>query len=132
MDTNPQYTFVLYHTFYILGSYNFFTFIYIILGHNTKGDFMKLFIKIILFPACLIIACVSIALSIISNTAPKDIYVIRSYKNTVALYQNGTLHTVYDAIVLNTLPERDIISFNDGIAVSSPSEAELFLEDYDG
>ncbi len=58
-------------------------------------------------------------------------YVLKSYKNTVALYKNDEIIEVYSSIVLNTLPQKDIQNFNKGIVVSNQFEAELLLEDYD-
>ncbi len=96
---------------------------------------MPCFIKKILFPAAVFIS----ALLIILNTPPKnnnakiaEQYKLKSYKNTVALYKNDTIIEIYDSVVLNTLPPKDIQSFNKGICVSTPLEAELLLEDYDG
>lgn len=58
-------------------------------------------------------------------------YSLKAYKNTVALYNGDEIIEIYNNIVLNTLPEKDIIAFKNGIDVSTPSQAETLLEDYE-
>lgn len=90
----------------------------------------KSLLSIVLFTALLAL----IVFLVKNNTQPKnqDIYILKSYKNSVALYKNDELFKIYDNIVLNTLPQKDIQLFNSGISVSTPTEAEILLEDYDG
>lgn len=124
-----------------MGSYNFLTNIYIDFG-NTKinqiiftGDVMSSFIKKLLFPICLCICLLILSLTATDNFAKpssEDVYLLKSYKNTVALYNKKEIVAVYDSIVLNTLPEKDILNFNKGIKVSGPEQAESFIEDFDG
>lgn len=54
-------------------------------------------------------------------------YMLKSYKNTVALYNNGNIVKIYDDVVLNTLPPQDIQNFNSGIPVTSQTAAETYL-----
>ena len=58
-------------------------------------------------------------------------YMLRSYKNTIALYNNENIVKIYDNIVLNTLPQQDIQSFNNGIPVTSQTAAESYLQDFE-
>ncbi len=58
--------------------------------------------------------------------------ILKSYKNTVALYENGVKKEVYEEIVLNTLPEKDIKELNVGIIINSNDELLRILEDFDG
>ncbi len=93
------------------------------------------FIKKILFPSILFCAVFLLVLNVIKDKEKAEIkekFMLKSYKNTVALYKNDELIRVYNNIVLNTLPQKDIQSFNKGIPVSNEIQAELMLEDYDG
>jgi len=62
----------------------------------------------------------------------KDVYIMKSVNNTVALYKNEDLIKVYDRIVVDTLPVNDRLLLEKGIEFSSESEATLAAEDYDG
>ncbi len=94
-------------------------------------------IKRIVFLLSLCIAVLVLTITAINNfNAPQqkvedDTYYLKSYKNTVALYNGEEIVEIYNNIVLNTLPEQDIISFNNGIAVATPAQAEIILEDFD-
>ncbi len=93
---------------------------------------MSNFIKKIIFPIAICAAVLIITVTLEnSEKAIENDYVLKSYKNTVALYNGENIVTVYGNIVLNTLPEKDIIAFNRGIKISSPENAEILLEDYD-
>lgn len=94
-----------------------------------------IFIKKILLPILTFIAVFLLILYFINdyqNTRTSVNYVLKSYKNTVALYNGEEIVQIYNNIVLNTLPEKDIINFNNGISVTTPAQAEVILEDYDG
>ena len=97
---------------------------------------MNVFIKKILFPTLIfILLFVFIAFLTTKKPTidhePQDNYMLKSYKNTVALYNNENIIKVYDNIVLNTLPQQDIHNFNIGITVSSPEHADTYLEDFE-
>ncbi len=94
---------------------------------------MSLFKKI-LFPIITIIAIFLIVLNTKQSEKREasNNYILKSYKNCIALYKNGELLEVYNDIVLNTLPSKDIQSFNKGIRVNSKEEINKILEDYDG
>lgn len=96
---------------------------------------MSVFIKKILFPILIFISVFMLILYHISyhqatNTSVS--YTLKSYKNTVALYNGEKIIKIYNSIVLNTLPEKDIQNFNNGIPVTTPTQAEAYLEDFDG
>ena len=96
---------------------------------------MSILTKKIFFPIFLCLATFILTVTSANNLTPKTeavSYTLKSYKNTVALYKNEELITVYSSVVLNTLPEKDIQTFNSGISVATPTEAEILLEDYDG
>ncbi len=96
---------------------------------------MTVFIKKILFPILLFIAVFVTILHCVNNRKEieKNVeYTLKSYKNTIALYSGDDIVEIYNNIVLNTLPEADIQSFNKGVSISSPAQAEIFLENYDG
>lgn len=95
---------------------------------------MQFFIKRVLFPTLIFISVFILILFFISeyqNTEDSTAYMLKSYRNTVALYKNDQLIQTYDHIVLNTLPEKDIQSFNSGISVTTQTAAEAYLEDFD-
>lgn len=95
---------------------------------------MLLFIRKALYPILIFICIFVIVLYFIKdyNQKPNSpVYVLKSYKNTVALYQNDKLVEVYENIVLNTLPQKDIQSFNNGITFKTEEQAEIYLEDFE-
>ena len=95
---------------------------------------MTIFIKKLLFPF-LIFALISVFffyyVTEYTKTNSETNYVLKSYKNTVALYNNDEVVKIYSDIVLNTLPKNDIQNFNDGISVSDPQYAEQYLENFE-
>ena len=96
---------------------------------------MQFFIKKILFPILCFVSTFLIILHFITQYQKTDTsvsYTLKSYKNTVALYNGEEIIQVYNSIVLNTLPQKDIESFNNGIPVSTKAQAETYLEDFDG
>lgn len=95
---------------------------------------MSLFIRKVFFPIIAFSAVLILIIYFINDHQKVDDsvdYILKSHKNTVALYKNGELIKTYDDIVLNTLPTKDILSFNNGISVTTPSQAEKFLEDFE-
>lgn len=99
------------------------------------GDSMNIFVKKILFPALTFISVFIFILHFInglSKTANTVQYTLKSYKNTVALYRGEEIIKIYNNIVLNTLPKKDIQNFNSGIPVATETQAEAYLEDFDG
>lgn len=86
--------------------------------------------------SCIAVLTLTLTAVIIFKASPKktdaDNYCLKSYKNTVALYNGEEIIQIYNNIVLNTLPEQDVINFNNGIAVATPAQAEIILEDFDG
>lgn len=66
------------------------------------------------------------------NKADYHKYVLKSYRNTVALYDGDFLVETYDNIVLDTLPVGDRKTFGEGITVSDKKEALSIIENFDG
>lgn len=94
---------------------------------------MAVFIKKILFPILLFTAAFILVLHFPDDTKATNInYTLKAYKNTVALYNGEKIVNIYDSIVLNTLPQKDIQNFKSGIPVASPEQAAFYLEDFDG
>lgn len=95
---------------------------------------MPVFIKKILLPILVFISVVIIILYFINDyqNANRSVnYTLKSYKNTVALYNGEEIIKIYSNIVLNTLPQKDIQSFNSGIPVATQIQAETYLEDFE-
>ena len=59
-------------------------------------------------------------------------WVLKSYGNSVALYNGDEVAAVYGDIVLDNLPPEDIKILENGIAFPTREEAEQAVEDYDG
>lgn len=59
-------------------------------------------------------------------------WVLKSYGNSVALYNGDEVAAVYGDIVLDNLPPEDIKILESGIAFPTREEAERAIEDYDG
>ncbi len=86
-------------------------------------------IKICVTLILLITAIFAISLS---KKEKKSEFVLKSYNNTVALYENGVKKEIYEQIVLNTLPEKDIYELKKGIKIANNEELSRILEDFDG
>ena len=96
---------------------------------------MAVFVKKVLFPILIFISVFLIILYLINNyqsTQTSVNYTLKAYKNTVALYNGDEIIEIYNNIVLNTLPEKDIQNFNNGIPVTTPTQAKTYLENFDG
>lgn len=59
-------------------------------------------------------------------------WVLASYGDNVALYNQNEIVEVYGSISLENLPVADRERIKRGIVFDSKSEAELAVEDYDG
>ena len=94
---------------------------------------MNFFIKKILFPTIIFMLLFILIAYLTTKPMPKSKsrYILKSYKNTIALYDNETIIKVYDNIVLNTLPTQDIQNFTIGIPFTSQKLAETYLEDFE-
>ncbi len=95
---------------------------------------MSFFIKKLVFPILCFMAVFLMLLYFITYYQKTDTsvnYTLKSYKNTVALYNGEKVIKIYNNIVLNTLPQKDIQNFNSGISISNPSQAEEYLENFE-
>ncbi|MBR6502272.1 MAG: hypothetical protein IKT42_02410 [Clostridia bacterium] len=94
---------------------------------------MNFFIKKILFPSLIFILLFILIAYLTTKPTQKNEhnYKLKSYKNTVALYDNENIIKIYDNIVLNTLPPQDIQNFTIGIPFTSQKLAETYLEDFE-
>ena len=95
---------------------------------------MNLFIKKILVPTIIFIL-LFVLIAFLTTNKPtnekQNNYVLKSYKNTIALYSNENIVKTYDNIVLNTLPLQDIQNFTSGIPFTSQTAAETYLVDFE-
>lgn len=93
----------------------------------------KFAISFITISAVIITALMCLGISFKEQTQEVNgTFMLKTYNNTVALYQNGNIVEVYEQIVLNTLPKTDILMFNKGIPIENISKIDEFLQDYDG
>lgn len=95
---------------------------------------MSVFIKKIVFPTLIFIFIFTLILYLINDcqSAKTSVnYTLKSYKNTVALFNGEEIVEIYNNVVLNTLPEKGIQNFNSGITVATRAQAEAYLEDFD-
>ncbi|MBO4732864.1 MAG: hypothetical protein J5662_00140 [Clostridia bacterium] len=79
-----------------------------------------------------ILTALLILVAVRSDKPSVSTYILKGYNGTVALYKNEEIITVYDGIVLSTLPYADRQRFYEGITVSGPDDAQIIIEDYDG
>ena len=87
-------------------------------------------ITVIIFTLILSIILMLIAYRGKANNPEK--YVLKEYNGAVALFLGEEVLSVYDNIVLSTFPNADRQKFIEGIPVSSPEDAQIIIEDYDG
>ena len=93
---------------------------------------MLFFIKKILLPLSIFLCSLLIVMCFYKKVDKNTVdFTLKSYKNTIALYSGQEIVENYSEIVLNTLPEKDIQTFKKGITFSSPSQAEIYLQDFE-
>ena len=78
-----------------------------------------------------ILMCLGISFKAETRTV-QDAYILKTYKNSVALYCNGEPIKIYKDIVVNTLPQVDVLKFNQGIIIEDMQKIDEILQDYDG
>ncbi len=66
------------------------------------------------------------------KTEEPEKWVLKSYGNSVALFNGKQIVEVYSSIVLDTLPDADKKQLDSGIAFMTKEEALSAIEDYDG
>ena len=96
---------------------------------HLSTKFISVFISVSAF---LITVLLLLGFSFKAPESSKETHILKSYKNTVALYTNGKYVKSYENIVLDTLPQVDVNAFNNGITVENDEEIEKILQDYDG
>lgn len=65
-----------------------------------------------------------------TNSAAASEWTIKIFGESLALYENGKVDTVYGEIVLDNLPAADKEQLSSGRSFASREEAERALEDY--
>ncbi len=63
---------------------------------------------------------------------PQTRWVLHSYGNNIALYNNDEIIEVYGSVTLDTLPLKDRERLQNGIIFKTREEALSAIEDYDG
>ena len=58
-------------------------------------------------------------------------WVLKTYGNTVALYNHGEIETIFGEIVIDDLPPDDVSILENGIAFPTREEAVKAIEDYE-
>ena len=54
-----------------------------------------------------------------------------AYENNVALFENESILTIYDEIVLNSLPKYDREVFEKGLIISDINTLDEILQDFE-
>ena len=87
---------------------------------------------IFLFTAVLIFPFVTKQNIDTPDTQSDSALYLKSYQNTVALYEGDTVKEIFSDVVLNALPIKDRNSLNSGILIESEEQLYSLLEDFDG
>lgn len=78
------------------------------------------------------VVAIIVALGIVAQSQNNNDWVLKSYNNTVALYNNDKITEIFEEIVLDTLPDADIRQLENGIVFTTRDEAIRAIEDFDG
>ena len=92
----------------------------------------NIIITVIVLTAAAVIILITAGFAAKNRNYEPGGWVLKSYGNSVALYNGESLETVYSDIVLDNLPPEDIKILESGIAFPTREEAEQAVEDYDG
>ena len=80
----------------------------------------------------LIISILLLLVAYRSYNTKTDMYYLREYNGTVALFKNDDIMEVYNGVIVNNLPFSDQSRLKEGIKVAGAEEAQVIIEDYDG
>lgn len=92
----------------------------------------NIIITVIVLTAAAVIILLTAGVAARDRDYEPSSWVLKSYGNSVALYNGDELETVYGDIVLDSLPPDDIKILENGLAFPTREEAEKAIEDYDG
>ncbi len=91
-----------------------------------------IYIAILVCAVCLAAVIITISYGVKTEKQEPTEWVLASYGDNVALYNENEVVEVYGSISLENLPIADRERIKKGIVFPSKSEAELAIEDYDG
>ena len=97
-----------------------------------KRTVRSIYIVILVCAICLSAIIITFSFSIKIEKEEPNEWVLASYGDNVALYNQNEVVEVYGSISLENLPVADRERIKRGIIFDSKSEAELAVEDYDG
>ena len=80
----------------------------------------------------LILTTILILIAYRTDKVQNTFYTLKDYNGTVALFKDNEIISIYDGVILSTLPLADRQKFSNGIIIKNPDEAESIMEDYDG
>ena len=98
----------------------------------TKFKEKNIIIYILIFTLCLSAVILSLGFVFGGRAQSGEEWNLRSYGNSVALYNGNEIVEVYSTISVEDLPEEDKKLLKNGIAFPTKEEAKLAIEDYDG
>ncbi len=97
-----------------------------------KRTVRGIYIAILVCAVCLSAIIITISYVLKTEKQEPTEWVLASYGDNVALYNENEVVEVYGSISLENLPVADRERIKKGIVFPSKSEAELAVEDYDG
>lgn len=92
----------------------------------------NIIISVIVLTAAAVIILITAGFAAKNQDYEQSSWVLKAYGNSVALYNEDKVETVYGDIVLDNLSPDDIRIIESGIAFPTREEAEQAIEDYDG
>lgn len=92
----------------------------------------NIIISVIILTAAAVIILITAGFAAKNQDYEPSSWVLKAYGNSVALYNEDKVETVYGDIVLDNLSPDDIRIIESGIAFPTREEAEQAIEDYDG
>lgn len=90
--------------------------------------------RIIILISVILFLIFVIILSFVTNEKAKEnsiVYKLMAYENNVALFENESILTIYDEIVLNSLPKYDREVFEKGLIISDINTLDEILQDFE-
>ena len=97
--------------------------------NSTRISLIAVLISLLIARSILIATLVSL---LRINTEQNAKWVLHSYGNNIALYNNDEIVEVYGSVAIDTLPIEDRNRLNNGIVFRTREEALTAIEDYDG
>ncbi len=99
------------------------------MNKRTRISLIAILISLLIALSILIATLVSL---LKQNITQETKWVLHSYGNNIALYNNDEIVEVYGSVALDTLPLEDRNRLDNGIVFNTREEALTAIEDYDG